>query len=128
VIAKCKREWVEARKMERQELFPRSSRRQLLANAAIVDAKPADLPVQAAQIGCKIGQSVVSVLRPAILDHDILALHVAGFANALPECGRSASAELLRNPITGIAGCCARPASGHAAPPPSSAMNSRRFH
>src|SRR5215510_3165564 len=35
---------------------------------------------------------------------------------------------LLRNPITGIAGCCARVASGHAAaPPPSNVMNSRRF-
>jgi len=29
------------------------------------------------------------------------------------------------NPITGIAGCCARAASGHAATPPSSVMNSR---
>jgi hypothetical protein len=35
---------------------------------------------------------------------------------------------LLRNPITGIAGCCARAASGHAAvPPPRRVMNSRRF-
>ena len=34
---------------------------------------------------------------------------------------------LSRNPITGIAGCCARAASGHAAAaPPSSVMNSRR--
>ena len=34
---------------------------------------------------------------------------------------------LCRNPITGIAGCCARAASGHAAAaPPSSVMNSRR--
>jgi len=33
-----------------------------------------------------------------------------------------------RNPITGIAGCCARAASGHVtAAPPSSVMNSRRF-
>jgi hypothetical protein len=33
----------------------------------------------------------------------------------------------LSNPITGIAGCCARAASGHAtAAPPSSAMNARR--
>jgi hypothetical protein len=32
----------------------------------------------------------VLVLRPAILDHDILALDVAGFANALPECGQIA--------------------------------------
>src|SRR6516225_966555 len=32
------------------------------------------------------------------------------------------------NPITGIAGCCARAASGHAAAaPPSSVMNSRRL-
>jgi hypothetical protein len=36
--------------------------------------------------------------------------------------------EALRYPITGIAGCCARAASGHtAAAPPSSDMNSRRF-
>jgi len=36
--------------------------------------------------------------------------------------------ELLRNPITGIADCCARAASGHvAAAPPINVMNSRRF-
>ena len=35
---------------------------------------------------------------------------------------------LLRNPITGIAGCCARATSGPAiAAPPSSVMNSRRL-
>jgi len=33
----------------------------------------------------------------------------------------------MRNPITGIAGCCARTVSGHAtAAPPSSDMNFRR--
>ena len=32
----------------------------------------------------------------------------------------------LRNPIIGIAGCCARTASRHAAAPPSSVMKSRR--
>src|SRR5215475_14072979 len=42
------------------------------------------------QIGCEVGQYIVLVLRPAILDHDILALDVAGFANALPECGKVA--------------------------------------
>src|SRR5436853_582762 len=42
------------------------------------------------QIGCELGQYVVLVLRPAILDRDILALDVAGFANALPECGQIA--------------------------------------
>jgi hypothetical protein len=34
---------------------------------------------------------------------------------------------LLRNPITGIAGCCARAASGQATAPPRVAMNSRRL-
>jgi hypothetical protein len=36
---------------------------------------------------------------------------------------------LRRNPTTGIGGCCARAASGHAdvAAPPSSAMNARRL-
>jgi hypothetical protein len=33
---------------------------------------------------------------------------------------------LLRNPITGIAVCCARAASGHNAAPPNSVMKSRR--
>jgi hypothetical protein len=34
----------------------------------------------------------------------------------------------LRNPITGIADCCARAASGYAtAAPPSKPMNSRRL-
>src|SRR5262249_40575789 len=32
-----------------------------------------------------------------------------------------------KNPITGIAGCCARAASGHAAAAPRSVMSSRRF-
>src|SRR5262245_26490683 len=42
------------------------------------------------QIGCEVGQSVGLVLRPSILDHDILALDVAGFTNALTECGQLA--------------------------------------
>src|SRR5262245_30114681 len=83
------------------------------------------------QIGCEVGQSVVLVLRPAILDHDILALDVTGFTKALPECGQisctMASAELLRNPITAAGRCCARAASGHAAAPPSNVMNERRL-
>jgi hypothetical protein len=32
------------------------------------------------------------------------------------------------NPITGIVGCCARAASGHAAAAPRSVMNSRRLN
>jgi hypothetical protein len=47
--------------------------------------------------------------------------------NAVTCCVESASHVLRRNPITGIAGCCARAASGHAtAAAPSSVMNSRR--
>src|SRR5262249_16635744 len=42
------------------------------------------------QIGCEVRQYVVLVLRPAILDHNILALDVAGFTKALPECGQIA--------------------------------------
>src|SRR6516165_6165736 len=42
--------------------------------------------------------------------------------------GHVISELLFRNPTTGIAGCCARTASGHAtAAPPSSVMNSRRL-
>jgi hypothetical protein len=41
--------------------------------------------------------------------------------------GVSFSLRLLRNPITGIAGCCAHAVSGQAAAPPASAMNSRRL-
>jgi len=41
---------------------------------------------------------------------------------------RGASSGSTISPITGIAACCARAASGHeTAAPPSSVMNSRRF-
>src|SRR5262249_36803262 len=42
-------------------------------------------------------------------------------------CVVSSGDLLLRYPITGIAGCCARAPSGHAAAPPMSVMNARRF-
>src|SRR5215467_3591193 len=48
--------------------------------------------------------------------------------NAVNQWGCSPANVTLRNPITGIAACCARAASGHAAAaPPTSVMNSRRF-
>src|SRR5262245_20735573 len=47
--------------------------------------------------------------------------------NARSRSPKVSNEALLRNPITGIAGCCARAASGHAAAPPSSVMNSRRL-
>jgi len=67
-------------------------------------------------------------LRPAIFDR-----HVAAFDSLRPWRNAAANGpyplgvSLLRNPITGIAGCCPRAASGHvAAAPPSAANNSRR--
>src|SRR5262249_34237698 len=40
---------------------------------------------------------------------------------------RSFILKLLRNPITGIVGCCARALSGHVAAPPIRVISSRRF-
>ena len=43
-------------------------------------------------------------------------------------CGHVVADRVLRKPITGIAACCARAASGHAAAAPlNSVMKSRRF-
>jgi hypothetical protein len=47
--------------------------------------------------------------------------------NALRRIAYPSGDALLRNPITGIADCCARTVSGHAtAAPPRTVMNSRR--
>jgi len=47
--------------------------------------------------------------------------------NAARRCFVPSGDVLRRNPITGIAGRCARAASGHTAAPPRRVMNSRRF-
>ena len=84
------------------------------------------------QIGRQCRQPIVLVRPPSDIRSPRSALNVAGFAQTLAKRAhsgprvRSGDAP-LRNPITGIAGCCARAASGHAAAPPSSVMNSRRF-
>src|SRR5262245_18824937 len=39
------------------------------------------------QVSCEVGQSIILMLRPAILDRHILAFDVPAFADALPECG-----------------------------------------
>ncbi len=46
--------------------------------------------------------------------------------NAAANGAYGAADPVPRNPTTGIPGCCARPATGHAAAPPRSEMNSRR--
>src|SRR5262249_49226723 len=82
------------------------------------------------QFGCKLRQPIVLALRPAVFDHYVLALHIADLLQALPKFAQTVcqlSGDLWsRSPITGIAGCCARAASGQAAAvPPNRAMNSR---
>ena len=73
------------------------------------------------QVGRQRRQSIQLIVGPAILDRDVLALDEAGLLQALAECRADdprthRAMRLLRNPITGIAGCCARAASGQ--PPP----------
>jgi hypothetical protein len=52
---------------------------------------------------------------------------VAGPRSSPSPRRRCSGSPPLRNPMTGIAGCCARAANGHAtAAPPSSVMNWRR--
>jgi hypothetical protein len=63
-----------------------------------------------------------------IADSDV-AVSASHARVATGRCGSSLGALVLRNPITGMAGCCARACSGHAAAaagPPSKMMNSRR--
>src|SRR5262245_34680369 len=88
------------------------------------------------QIGSKRRQTVEMALRPAVFDPHVSALDEAGFMkpvslrprrNMSRKCPSWPPATLLRNPSTGIAGCCAGPASGHTAAPPKSAMKLRRL-
>src|SRR5438128_4511040 len=74
---------------------------------------------------------VILIVGPAILDGDVLALDESGLVQALPERtdkvrrpGRHRRAEKTDH---WHRLCCARAASGHAAAPPTSVMNSRLF-
>ena len=103
----------------------------LAASAAACCRRGDDGDPTADQVGRQFRQAIVVIVRPAVFDRHVAALDVAGFAQALAECrhaicGRRRPTRRSRNPITGIAGCCARAASGHAAALPSPAMNSRR--
>ena len=83
------------------------------------------------QISRQSCQPVVLTFRKAIFDRYVLAFDIAGFfrplRNATTKCAAVPDVELWRYPMTGLVGCCARAASGHAAAPPKSMMNSRRF-
>jgi hypothetical protein len=75
-------------------------------------------------------QLIVLAARPPVLDPYVLTFDVADFEQSAPERGYKMGGSgdlLLRNPMTGIAGCCARAASGHAtAPPPRSKPSTLR--
>jgi hypothetical protein len=77
-------------------------------------------------------QSIELIFGPAMFNRYVFALVKAGLFQAWRKA-RSRSVIVSgdaawRNPTTGIAGCCARAASGHAAVPQSSVMNSRRLN
>ena len=66
-----------------------------------------------------------------VLNGDVLALNEAGFTQSTVEffcCSTAVFSEVeLRNPISGIVGCCAFAARGHVTVEPAmSLMNSRR--
>ena len=102
--------------------------------AAIAEGSAAEPDQQlhpaATRSDARAGKPVVLAARPAIFDGNVLAFDKAGLAQALAECSEQVDGILsgdlpLIHPITGIAGCCARAASGHAAAPPRRVMNSR---
>jgi hypothetical protein len=68
---------------------------------------------------------LLSAFRPTKFDGDVLA---SNKWKAATNGAFGAIDVVPRNPITGIAGCCARAATGHAAAAlPSSVMNWRRL-
>jgi hypothetical protein len=89
-----------------------------------------DVHPTAHEISRKFRQPIVITARPPVFDNYVAILDVASFAQSLVEAGdrlASSSGEIEEmNPITGIR-CCATPATGDAAAPPSSVMNSRRL-
>jgi hypothetical protein len=69
------------------------------------------------KIGHQRWQPIKLTLRPAVLDRYVLACDAYGPDDVL-----------LKYPITGNVGCCARTANGHpAAAPPTSVRKSRRL-
>ena len=72
-----------------------------------------DLPAN--QFGRQRRQPIDLTFGPAVFDRHVLALDIAGLLQALAECAQTVAQLVsgdvgLRNPITGIAGCCARAA------------------
>jgi hypothetical protein len=82
------------------------------------------------QLGCECWQAIKVAIRPPVFDRHVLCLDVAGFSEASSKAlqlwSDRHSRRGWRNPITGVAGCCAPAASGQAAEPAMTLMKSRR--
>jgi hypothetical protein len=78
-------------------------------------------------------QPVELIFGPSVFDRNVLALDIAGVLQTLAKRAQAVGEPSYDTPprklITGIAGCCARVASGQpAAAPMSRVMNSRHGH
>jgi hypothetical protein len=87
----------------------------------------ADLPTS--QVGRQFRKPIEPARQPIpTFWPSVLPVSARPRRKAWSTCSLDPGASGLRSPTTGIAGCCARAASGHAAAaPPSSVMNARRL-
>jgi len=84
------------------------------------------------KFGSKRRQPAVLAASPAVFDGHVLAVEKPAsprpLRNACNTGPVSSGERALKNPITGLAACCARAVNGQAAvAPPSNLMNSRRL-
>src|SRR5262245_1387777 len=91
-----------------------------------------DVDPQPHQFGSDLSQAFFKSLRPPNLYRDVSTIDPTKFAQSLHEGGEPLAVRRRRcrtqEPDFGsLPTCCARAASGHAAAPPSSVMNSRRL-
>src|SRR5262249_48930753 len=83
------------------------------------------------KLGHQCRHAIELILSPTIFDYNIAAIDepasLRPSRNAAARWARASEVPSWRKPTTGIAGCCARAASGHAVAPKRRAMNSRRL-
>ena len=101
------------------------------ANAAGASAGDDYRNLSASQFGRQRRQPIDLIFGPAVMDRYVLALDIAGLFQALAKCAQTVR-QRVRGPAVKESDHrhrrLLRPAaSGHAAAPPSAAMNSRRF-
>ena len=111
--------------------YDRHGRGGSLGRERCIDVRNNDRHRQADQFSDQTRQALELVVSVTVFDRHVLAFDEAGASfrpcrNAVVRCWKGAAGELRRNPITGIAACCARAASAHAAALPSVAKNFRR--